>query len=227
MTNQKERPSIGGPFCVGAPGRIHSPTSSAHPCGAHFVRPNRLRRFVEPQPCGLQRFENLREAQNENAPIKGAFSFCGAPGRIRTSDRLVRSQVLYPAELRAHCLIVWRRERDSNPRRAINPYSLSRGALSTTQPSLRLHSCQFRDTPIDVVGRGIAAILFKLLKVGPPRPRSFHYSIPADRESALTRGFAPRPAGALRASVGTLRVPRIDHSAISPYYFSYFVRRNR
>ena len=26
----------------------------------------------------------------------------GALGRIRTSDRLVRSQVLYPAELRAH-----------------------------------------------------------------------------------------------------------------------------
>ncbi len=26
----------------------------------------------------------------------------GAPGRIRTSDRLVRSQVLYPAELLAH-----------------------------------------------------------------------------------------------------------------------------
>ncbi len=25
----------------------------------------------------------------------------GAPGRIRTSDRLVRSQVLYPTELRA------------------------------------------------------------------------------------------------------------------------------
>jgi hypothetical protein len=29
-------------------------------------------------------------------------SINGAPGRIRTSDRLVRSQVLYPAELRAH-----------------------------------------------------------------------------------------------------------------------------
>ena len=26
----------------------------------------------------------------------------GGRGRIRTSDRLVRSQVLYPAELRAH-----------------------------------------------------------------------------------------------------------------------------
>ncbi len=28
---------------------------------------------------------------------------CGAPGEIRTPDRLVRSQVLYPTELRAPC----------------------------------------------------------------------------------------------------------------------------
>ena len=35
-------------------------------------------------------------------------------------------------------VIKWRRERDSNPRRGISPYSLSRGALSTTQPSLRI-----------------------------------------------------------------------------------------
>ena len=27
----------------------------------------------------------------------------GAPGEIRTPDRSVRSRVLYPAELRAHC----------------------------------------------------------------------------------------------------------------------------
>jgi hypothetical protein len=32
----------------------------------------------------------------------------------------------------------WRRGRDSNPRRAFNPYSLSRGALSTTQPPLQV-----------------------------------------------------------------------------------------
>ena len=38
----------------------------------------------------------------------------GAPERIRTSDRSVRSRVLYPAELRA--LKKWRRGRDSNPR---------------------------------------------------------------------------------------------------------------
>ena len=32
---------------------------------------------------------------------------------------------------------MWRRERDSNPRRAYDPYTLSRGAPSTTRPSLR------------------------------------------------------------------------------------------
>ena len=31
----------------------------------------------------------------------GPFYFYGAPGEIRTPDHLVRSQVLYPAELRA------------------------------------------------------------------------------------------------------------------------------
>ena len=30
----------------------------------------------------------------------------GAPGEIRTPDPLVRSQVLYPAELRAHASII-------------------------------------------------------------------------------------------------------------------------
>ncbi len=30
----------------------------------------------------------------------------GAPGEIRTPDPLVRSQVLYPAELRAHAIII-------------------------------------------------------------------------------------------------------------------------
>ena len=33
--------------------------------------------------------------------------------------------------------VYWRRERDSNPRWAFNPYSLSRGAPSATRPSLR------------------------------------------------------------------------------------------
>jgi hypothetical protein len=34
-------------------------------------------------------------------PLLSGF-FIGTPGEIRTPDPLVRSQVLYPAELRAH-----------------------------------------------------------------------------------------------------------------------------
>jgi hypothetical protein len=83
----------------------------------------------------------------------------GAPGEIRTPDLMVRSHALYPTELRAQFLTsskldaglrpaaslalnvqptrMWRRERDSNPRWAFDPYTLSRGAPSTTRPSLR------------------------------------------------------------------------------------------
>jgi hypothetical protein len=41
------------------------------------------------------------------------------------------------ARRRIHTARYWRRERDSNPRRAFGPYALSRGAPSTTRPSLR------------------------------------------------------------------------------------------
>ena len=37
-------------------------------------------------------------------------------------------------------LYIWRRERDSNPRYAINVYTLSRRAPSATQPSLQIVS---------------------------------------------------------------------------------------
>jgi hypothetical protein len=85
----------------------------------------------------------------------------GAPGEIRTPGLLVRSQALYPTELRAQktdnknsrrlqskskrlgqstrlLFLSWRRGRDSNPRRAFDPYALSRGAPSTTRPPLRI-----------------------------------------------------------------------------------------
>lgn len=35
---------------------------------------------------------------------KHAVNFFGGPGRIRTCDLLIRSQTLYPAELRSHDL---------------------------------------------------------------------------------------------------------------------------
>ena len=74
----------------------------------------------------------------------------GAPGEIRTPDRLVRSQVLYPAELRArkkdvrlcgcahkvsimaffsHIPRKWRRARDSNPRWALTHTPLAGARL--------------------------------------------------------------------------------------------------
>ena len=47
------------------------------------------------------------QPRNDKAPLSGASTLKheanGAPGRIRTSDPLVRSQVLYPTELRARC----------------------------------------------------------------------------------------------------------------------------
>ena len=39
-------------------------------------------------------------------------------------------------------ICIWRRVRDSNPRWAFDPYTLSRGAPSTTRPTLRRRTCQ-------------------------------------------------------------------------------------
>src|SRR6187551_1612930 len=78
-------------------------------------------------------------------------NFYGAPEEIRTPDPLVRSQVLYPAELRAHArhytryrmflkAKTWRRARDSNPRYRFKPVCfLSREVPSTTRPALRFN----------------------------------------------------------------------------------------
>ena len=65
-------------------------------------------------------------------------------------------QILYTLRYTASCnvykllilIINWRRERDSNPRYAINVYTLSRRALSTTQTPLRIA------TPNQAAGMG-------------------------------------------------------------------------
>ena len=70
------------------------------------------------------------------------MKICGAPGEIRTPDPLVRSQVLYPTELRAHCM-KWLRgggqERGRRPEEArilragsrIRPYGRQMGWIAT------------------------------------------------------------------------------------------------
>ena len=77
--------------------------------------------------------------------IMGNFTYCrlfdtatkpyqvrdGASGRIRTSDRSVRSRVLYPAELRMQMAV----RRGFEPRmQLLTAYSLSRGAPSASRP---------------------------------------------------------------------------------------------
>ena len=85
--------------------------------------------------------------------------------------------------------IFWRRERDSNPRRAINPYSLSRGALSTTQPSLRT-SCVFESNARSALTRAIPGA----------RPVGA-FGVQNRSQRFCDSGHpAPRPSGALRAS---------------------------
>ena len=75
----------------------------------------------------------LTEHKKQKCLLKQAFLFF-APGEIRTPDPLVRSQILYPTELRARVLA----EREGfEPSMGFLPYSLSRGAPSTTRPSLR------------------------------------------------------------------------------------------
>ena len=68
-----------------------------HAVALHFVRCGQLTEGLPPsrsRPC---------RAHNKKATLVVAslFVFFGAPGAIRTPDPLVRSQVLYPSELRA------------------------------------------------------------------------------------------------------------------------------
>ena len=74
--------------------------------------------------------------------------------QILLESYLVEPTVLIPfyrrliknASTKEALLIRWRRRRDSNPRYAINVYSLSRGAPSATRPLLRVLSLISFDT---------------------------------------------------------------------------------
>ncbi len=58
---------------------------------------------------------------------------------VLRSYRCSSNPALYISRVRTPLfLIIWRRERDSNPRWAFNPYSLSRGAPSAARPSLQI-----------------------------------------------------------------------------------------
>ena len=87
---------MGALLFFGAPGRIDQNSFLAVLTLRAPSASKTLARFIEPE--GLI---SVRTSQTKKGPSsRDPLSF-GAPGRIRTSDRLVRSQVLYPAELRA------------------------------------------------------------------------------------------------------------------------------
>ena len=72
------------------------------------------------ESCGGSNYW-ARVFQKSGPILHMPFLVTGAPGEIRTPDLLVRSQVLYPAELRAR--FFWRRGRDSNPRWSFRPHT--------------------------------------------------------------------------------------------------------
>ena len=59
------------------------------------------------------------------------------PANKRLRSRRLARPIGAASEASKREIKKWRRGRDSNPRRALGPYSLSRGAPSTTRPPLR------------------------------------------------------------------------------------------
>ncbi len=113
----------------------------------------------------------------------------GAPGRIRTSDHLVRSQVLYPAELRAHRLkarIIAIGPEGCKPSRGILcvrlglPGSPSRARSGDRACSAlhRVHECGHgrnpacRRSPRRHGWRGVVPVWISRFERAPEKPRS-------------------------------------------------------
>lgn len=109
---------------VGAPGEIISCFPALNPMGRAKARSNRLscRLIIKSHPCDFPLRAALKcvqigypadlvklmweysfsELVHKKTTASGGFLY-GAPGEIRTPDQPVRSRLLYPAELRAHC----------------------------------------------------------------------------------------------------------------------------
>ncbi len=149
-------------FLVATPTRLRSASTTmwtrcAYACAHVRKTPARI-------SCNRMRRENNEHSIfRHNYPL--SLTINGAPGEIRTPDRLVRSQVLYPAELRAHYhqdgalseshqtmsrlhpdirlptreeSLFYVAEREGfEPSMGSPPYTLSRGAPSASRPSLQ------------------------------------------------------------------------------------------
>ena len=100
-TIQQKTRLVAGCLMDGAPERIAPGILPSAPAGPRCARPKSL-------PAILSNLELLIKSlshtiQQKTRLVAGCL-MDGAPERIRTSDRSVRSRVLYPAELQAHVL---------------------------------------------------------------------------------------------------------------------------
>lgn len=62
---------------------------------------------LSPVRKSVKKLRPSQKTSRTKNPAQGRVFLYGALGRIRTSDRSVRSRVLYPAELRVHKRRVW------------------------------------------------------------------------------------------------------------------------
>ncbi len=157
-------------------GFASGPAARLHPRGVRGS-PNYVRRshcvHIAPHPTELRAqysFSNWRRGRDYSSLRSSPFGPPSLRGRVPCAGlagsgsnprswwlrtRQSRSFDRYPF---GAPLERWRRGRDSNPRRAFNPYSLSRGALSTTQPPLRtfvfcLIFCRSDLSPVGITRR--------------------------------------------------------------------------
>ncbi len=128
QANETKKPPACGGFFVsyGAPGEIRTPDLMVR---SHALYPTELRARIE---LTVDRWRPERKSRAILASIvQFHSSIVGTRRDAAVSDPSTANR------RRVNLLAKWRRERDSNPRWAFDPYTLSRGAPSTTRPSLR------------------------------------------------------------------------------------------
>ena len=142
--------------------------------------------------CGRDRALVQRECTH--APPGALSLLYGAPGEIRTPDHLVRSQVLYPTELRAHegDAIIEGRERRNEPIEPIEPPAGTRrrfGAVECTGPAARDGAAASQPQSMTRIAcPGNCAVQAASSVVGMPPARALiTYSLTTSKSSACDR----------------------------------------
>jgi hypothetical protein len=155
---KRKRPHTCGAFSFhGAPGEIRTPDLMVR---SHALYPTELRarvlQFITSQhPCGgfqpmhpcivvraVRRHVKCLRRTTRAHPTELRARMCFALSVVSSPLTELTFQT-HTDNDQLSIFSVWRRERDSNPRWAFDPYTLSRGAPSTTRPSLRCQTqCQ-------------------------------------------------------------------------------------